>query len=305
MTVAYITHTDCLLHAASQEHPEQSARLTAIADRLSSSGLASRLQYYEAEKVERRLLERVHEPGHVFRIFTGAPGEGVSYLDPDTFMNPKSLDAAMRAAGAVVQGVDLVMAGEANAAFCAVRPPGHHAEHNRAMGFCFFNNIAVGVVHALEVHGLERIAIVDFDVHHGNGTEDIFRDDPRVLLCSSFQHYFYPFSGFDTRNDHILNLPLPAGTDGETFRKQVMEHWFSALEEFRPQMLFFSAGFDAHAEDPLGGMQLHEDDFAWITREVRTIAERHAGGRIVSTLEGGYDLSALARSVAAHIEVLL
>jgi acetoin utilization deacetylase AcuC-like enzyme len=304
VSVSLITHPICLEHEAEGYHPEQPARLTAIQQELERSGLGEGLQRYEAEPVSREQLERAHSPAHVAEVFARVPAQGVAYMDPDTFMNPRSLDAALRAAGAVVQGVDQVMGGKAGAVFCAVRPPGHHAEHRRAMGFCLFNNVAVGAAHALEEHGLERVAIVDFDVHHGNGTEDIFRDEPRVMLCSSFQHPFYPGSGGNTVSDHILNMPLAAGTDGEHYRQRVTAEWLPALDAFRPQLIFFSAGFDAHRDDPLGGLRFDESDYAWITGEVKQIAQRHAEGRMVSTLEGGYNLDALGKSVAAHIEAL-
>ena len=217
MTVALITHPDCLLHDMGEAHPEQPARIQVITDELIATGLDLILKKYLAPLVTREQLLRVHDVNYIDSIFHLAPQAGLVALDPDTFMNPYTLKAAQRAAGAAVLGVDLVMSGEVKAAFCNVRPPGHHAEKDKAMGFCFFNNVAVGVAHALDHYKLERVAIVDFDVHHGNGTENIFHNDERVLLCSSFQHPFYPFSGFDTKNDHIMNLPLPAGTTGKVF----------------------------------------------------------------------------------------
>jgi len=225
-------------------------------------------------------------------------------LDPDTWMNPHSWEAALRAAGALVLGTELVMQGMAKNAFCNVRPPGHHATRNQSMGFCLLNNVAVGVAHALEQHGLERVAIVDFDVHHGNGTEAIFRDEPRVMLCSTFQHPFYPFSGADSGSDHIVNVPLPAGTTGAAYREAFAARIRPRLEAFRPQCVFCSAGFDGHRDDDLAQFALVEADYAWITLQVMDVAARHASGRIVSVLEGGYDLSALGRSVAAHLKVL-
>jgi acetoin utilization deacetylase AcuC-like enzyme len=237
-------------------------------------------------------------------VQAAAPQHGLVYLDPDTAMNPFTLNAALRAAGAVVLATDLVLEGKLENAFCAIRPPGHHAESGRAMGFCLFNNVAVGVAHAIEKYGLKRVAIVDFDVHHGNGTEEIFHDDPRVMLCSTFQHPFYPHCGAESGNEHIINVPLPAGTDGEAFRKAVTERWLPALERFRPEMLFISAGFDAHREDDMAMFKLSEPDYAWVTQQLKDVAERHAQGRIVSVLEGGYELHALGRSVAAHIKVL-
>jgi acetoin utilization deacetylase AcuC-like enzyme len=219
-------------------------------------------------------------------------------------MNPHTLDAARHAAGGAVMAVDRVMRGEVNNAFVACRPPGHHATRNQAMGFCFFNNVAVAAAHALEAHGLARVAIVDFDVHHGNGTEAIFTDDPRVMLCSTFQHPYYPHCGADTVSEHIINVPLPAGTTGPAYREAFSAQIMPRLEAHRPQMLFFSAGFDGHREDDMAQFGLVEADYVWITEQVMGVAARHAEGRIVSLLEGGYDLSSLGRSVAAHIKTL-
>jgi acetoin utilization deacetylase AcuC-like enzyme len=288
-----------------EHHPECPARLEAIQNRLISSGLDFVLLHHDAPLATREQLCRVHDSEFVEQIFATSPAEGHVRLDPDTGMNPHSLTAALHAAGAVVHGVDLVMSGQANSAFCCVRPPGHHAERDRAMGFCLFNNIAVGAAHALEAHGLERVAIVDFDVHHGNGTEDIFRDKPNVMFCSTFQHPFYPNTGVATDTDHIVNVPLAAGAGGSEFRAAVESHWLPKLEAFAPELVLVSAGFDAHAEDDIANLRLVERDFTWVTAEIKGIADRHAGGRIVSSLEGGYNLSALGRSVAAHISALL
>jgi acetoin utilization deacetylase AcuC-like enzyme len=219
-------------------------------------------------------------------------------------MNAHTWDAALHAAGAAVLATDLVMSRQADSAFCSVRPPGHHATRNRAMGFCLFNNVAVAARHALEHHGLERVAIVDFDVHHGNGTEDIFSDDPRVLMVSTFQHPFYPYSGTEHPTPNMVNVPLPSGSGSQAFREAVTWAWLPALEAFKPQMLFFSAGFDAHVEDDMAMMRLVDADYAWVTQQIKAIADTYAEGRIVSVLEGGYNLSALARSVVAHIKVL-
>ena len=238
-------------------------------------------------------------------IFSSAEHEGVVRLDPDTLMNnPDSFRAVLRAAGASVLGVDLVMSGRQKLVFCNVRPPGHHAERMRAMGFCIFNNIAVGAAHALHEYKLERVAVLDFDVHHGNGTEDIFKDNPGVLYCSTFQHPFYPHSGADIESDHIINVTLPAGAGGAEFRTAVESYWLPVLEKFKPQLIFISAGFDAHMEDNMAGLNLLESDFAWVTTKIREIADQYASGKIVSVLEGGYALPALGRSVAAHIEAL-
>lgn len=304
MAIAYITHPDCLLHDMGSAHPECPQRLYAINDQLIASGLEPVLLHRDAPLASREQLQRVHGAAYVQQVFDRAPQEGRVFLDPDTAMNPHTLPAALRAAGAAVLGVDLVMSGEAAAAFCAVRPPGHHAERDRAMGFCIFNNVAVGAAHALAVHGLQRVAIVDFDVHHGNGTEQIFADQPRVLLCSSFQHPYYPFTGADTTSDHIVNVPLAAGTTGSEFRAAIDASWWPALDAFRPQLLLVSAGFDGHYEDDMAELNLTESDYSWVSRAIREVAERHAQGRIVSLLEGGYALHALGRSVVAHLKAL-
>ena len=304
MSVAVLSHPDCALHEMGAGHPESPLRLAAIQDQLIASGLDDLLAHHEAPLAPRPALERVHAPAYVAHLFAEAPSHGYRYIDPDTAMNPHTLNAALRAAGAGIDAVDRVMAGEIAAAFCNVRPPGHHAERERAMGFCFFNNVAVAAAHALEHHHLARVAIVDFDVHHGNGTEDIFQDDTRVLLCSSFQHPFYPYGNAESR-DHIVKMPLRSGSGSAEFRAAMREHALPALEAFAPQFVFFSAGFDAHVDDPLASLGLKEADYAWITEEVKAIAERHARGRIVSVLEGGYDLSALGRSAAAHIKAML
>jgi acetoin utilization deacetylase AcuC-like enzyme len=240
----------------------------------------------------------------VTALENAAPRNGLAHLDPDTALCPHSLTAALRAAGAAVQATDMVISGAAETAFCNIRPPGHHAERGRAMGFCVFNNVAVAAAHALAQHGLERVAIVDFDVHHGNGTEDIFRNDPRVLMVSTFQHPFYPYSGVEGRSKRMVNIPLPAYTDGTGFRRAVESHWLPALNRFQPQAIYISAGFDAHREDDMASLGLVETDYVWVTRQIRDVAEQHASGRIVSVLEGGYNLDALGRSVTAHIKVL-
>ena len=304
MATALFTHPDCTLHEMGAGHPESPQRLKAILAALQSSGLLSKLMVREAPEARREHLERVHEPGHVDLIFSSAPARGYAYLDPDTSMNPKSLSAALRAAGAVVSATDAVMSGEATNAFCAVRPPGHHATPERAMGFCLFNNVAIGAMHAIEAHGLARVAVLDFDVHHGNGTEAAFHEDPRVMLCSTFQHPYYPYSGADSGNDHIINVPLPAMTDGRGFRDAVERFWMPALEAFKPELVFVSAGFDAHKDDPLAYLKLDDEDYRWVTEQLVDVAERHAQGRVVSTLEGGYNTDALGRCVVEHVRVL-
>lgn len=304
MQTAYITHPACLKHDMGYGHPESPARLSAIEDQLIASGLYPLLQRHEAPRATPAQLARVHAAEYIRAIEAAAPQQGMAALDPDTSMNPHTLEAALHAAGAAVLATDLVMAGKVENAFCNVRPPGHHATHNRAMGFCIFNNVAVGVAHAMAQYGLQRVAIADFDVHHGNGTEDIFRDDPRVMLCSTFQHPFYPHCGADSGSDHIINVPLAARTAGEGFRAAVTDKWLPALEQFKPEMVFFSAGFDAHREDEMASLGLVEADYTWVTEQIKAVAEKHAHKRIVSTLEGGYALHALGRSATAHIKVL-
>ena len=301
---AYITHPSFLLHDMGPHHPECPDRLSAINDRLISAGLDPYLRHYSAPAATAEQLGRVHSRDYIALIEAEAPTDGLHFLDPDTAMNAHSLGAARRAAGAVVLATELVLSGECRNAFCAVRPPGHHAERDRAMGFCLFNNVAVGAAHAL-AQGLERVAIVDFDVHHGNGTEVMFTDDPRVLMISTFQHPLYPYSGLDNTAPNMVNIPLAAGTGGKGFRDAVASHWMPALERHRPEMIFISAGFDAHREDPLAGLKLVEDDYAWVTREMIGAAARYAKNRIVSTLEGGYSLSALGRSAAEHVRELI
>jgi acetoin utilization deacetylase AcuC-like enzyme len=286
-------------------HPERPERLRAIEDQLIASRLDRLIVRAEAPAATREQVLRVHDAAYLDALERASPRSGLVQIDPDTAMNPHTLEAARRAAGAAVFGTDLVVAGRAEAAFCAVRPPGHHAERARAMGFCFFNNVAVGAAHALTRHGLARVAIADFDVHHGNGTEDIFRDEPRVLMVSTFQHPFYPSSGIEGRSERMVNVPLAAGSSGKEFRAAVTEQWLPALERFAPQMLFVSAGFDAHRDDEMAMLRFLETDYAWVTQQLRSVAARHAQGRIVSVLEGGYQLGALARSVAAHLENLV
>jgi acetoin utilization deacetylase AcuC-like enzyme len=307
MTALYITHADCRLHEMGPGHPECPGRLAAIEESLRESGWLARLRSAEAPLAPAVDLERVHHKAYVEAIFKAAPSAGYRQLDPDTAMNPNSLDAARRAAGAGILAVEQVVAGQAQSAFCAVRPCGHHATPERSMGFCIFNNVAVAAAFALDKLGLERVAIVDFDVHHGNGTEDIFASPAwreRVLMTGLFQHPFYPYRGTDDPAPNMFNVPLPAGSGGEAVRAAVTQVWLPALERFRPQLLLISAGFDAHREDPLGGMALIEDDYAWMTSALRELAARHGAGRIVSMLEGGYSLPALGRSVAAHVGAL-
>jgi acetoin utilization deacetylase AcuC-like enzyme len=304
MPTAFITHGDCMKHDMGAYHPECPARLAAIDDQLIASGIAPYLAHHDAPLATVEQLARVHPDDYIEAIRAARPARGIVHLDPDTAMNPGTWDAALRAAGAAVLATDLVVKGEAESAFCSVRPPGHHATRTRAMGFCIFNNVAVGAMHALEAHGLERVAIIDFDVHHGNGTEEIFEDDERVLMASTFQHPFYPYSGTDHPARNMVNVPLQAGTGSQGFREAVERRWLPALDDFAPQMIFFSAGFDAHIEDDMAMLRFVDQDYAWVTQQVKSVADRYAGGRIVSVLEGGYALSALGRSVVQHLKVL-
>jgi acetoin utilization deacetylase AcuC-like enzyme len=303
--LALVSHPDCLLHDPGGLYPDQAIRLEAISDRIIMSGLEYVIRQYDAPLATQHQLALVHDADYVSRVFDVAPDKGRYVLDEDTVMSPGTLQAALRAAGAGILGVDLVMREQANAVFCAIRPPGHHAERGRAMGFCIFNNVAVAAGHAFSNYGIERIAIADFDVHHGNGTESIFGNDPRILFCSSFQHPFYPFTGHASDTNNLIDVPLPAGTDGKAFRRAISEHWLPGLEAFRPQLLLISAGFDAHALDDMSGLALHESDYGWITRELAAIAKRHSAGRIVSMLEGGYEPEATARSVVSHLNALI
>lgn len=304
MATAYITHPVFQLHDMGPDHPDSPRRLRSIEDRLQADGIMDFLRYHEAPLATREQLERAHTPAHIDDLAARAPDEGLLRLDPDTLMGPRTLEAAWRAAGAAVLGVDLVMRGEVDNAFCAVRPAGHHAERGGAMGFCFFGNAAVGASHAISAHGLERVAILDFDVHHGNGSEEILAEDPRVLVCSIYQHPLYPFAGAPSVPGRVVNVPMPAGTDGAAWRSAVSEYWLPAIEDFEPEFLIISAGFDGHVLDPMAQLMLTEADFAWMTEQISEIAARHASGRIVSCLEGGYDLDALGRSVAVHVRRL-
>ncbi|HEX5126779.1 MAG TPA: histone deacetylase family protein [Rhodocyclaceae bacterium] len=301
---AFITHPDCWLHTMGAGHPESPDRLSAIRDQLIASGLESVVDHYEAPEATLAQLHLAHAPEYVEALFDRVPQHGLAHLDPDTAMCPNTMRAALRAAGAGVLATDLVLEGTVRNAFCAVRPPGHHAERMRAMGFCFFNNIAVAARHAIETQGLQRVAIVDFDVHHGNGTENIFAGDERVVMVSFFQHPFYPYSGARPSAGNMHNIPLLAGSRGDAVREVVAQSWLPALTAHRPQMIFISAGFDAHYEDDMAGMGLVEADYAWITEQIRRFADRNCDGRIVSMLEGGYALSALGRSAVAHIKAL-
>ena len=303
MTTVLYSHEACAAHDPGDGHPEQPLRLKAVLSALEGAEFKG-LDRREAPRAERAQLTLAHPADYVDQTLASVPQSGRARLDSDTIVSPGSGEAALRAAGAVCAAVDAVMAGEAANAFCAVRPPGHHAEVAQAMGFCLFNNVAIGALHAREAHSCNRVAVLDFDVHHGNGTEDILANDERVLMTSFFQHPFYPYTGADNQAKNMVNVPLPAGTKGDVVRQVVDEVWLPRLLAFRPQALFISAGFDAHREDDLGQMGLVEADYAYITRKLMDVADEHAEGRVVSSLEGGYNLSALARSVGAHVKTL-
>ncbi|MDH3304154.1 MAG: histone deacetylase family protein [Gammaproteobacteria bacterium] len=305
MAIAYISHAECLRHDTGEGHPENARRISAIEDQLIATGLLDVLRYFGAPEVTSDQLLRAHARAYLDAIAAMEPESGYKRVDPDTIISAGSLQAARRAAGAVVAATDLVLNGEMESAFCSVRPPGHHAEINRAMGFCLYNNIAVGAAHALEQYGVKKLAILDFDVHHGNGTEDIFKDDHRVLFCSTFQHPFYPYTALLEPADNRVNVPLQAGAGSKEFRAAVTDRWLPALDKFSPEMVFVSAGFDAHRDDEMSQVNLTDADFTWVTERIVEVASKSASGRIVSTLEGGYELRSLARCVESHIRVLM
>lgn len=305
LPTAYISHPDCQKHDTGENHPENALRLSAIEDRLLASGLFDVLDHVDAPEVTEEQLLRVHTRHHLETVRSFVPASGYGHIDADTVVSADSLLAAHRAAGAVVAAVDLVAGGKMQSAFCGIRPPGHHAESDRAMGFCLFNNIAVGAAHAMEAHGLERVAIVDFDVHHGNGTEEIFRNDDRVLFCSTFQHPFYPFTPLLDNAVNRVNVPLEATAKSTEFRAAVSDHWLPALAQFQPDAVFVSAGFDAHKDDDMSNVSLTDADFHWVTEQIVEVAAAFASGRIISALEGGYERNSLARCVDLHVRVLM
>lgn len=298
------THPACLLHSNGEGHPESPARLATVLDGLRNAGLRG-VEWCEAHAATRAQLRLVHDSRHIAHILD-TPVHEHRVLDEDTAMNAHSAEAALRAAGAACDAVDAVMQGECERAFCAVRPPGHHATPDQAMGFCLFNSAAIAARYAIERHFLERVAIVDFDVHHGNGTQACFEEEPRVMYLSTHERGIYPHTGLQWERGvgNIHNVPLPHGTDSEHFRATWREVLLPELDDFRPQLLLISAGFDAHHADPLANMRLESDDFAWITRELLAIAQRHGRGRVVSLLEGGYNLAALRESAVAHVREL-
>lgn len=305
MAITFISHPSCHRHLAGTDHPEQPARLSAINDQLIRSGMEFIVQQRDATPASKSDLYRAHSKLYVDEIYAKAPTDGYIWLDPDTQMMQHSLDAALHAAGAGINAVDLVLQQPNQQAFCSIRPPGHHATRSQAMGFCIFNNVAIAALHAIEQHGLERVAIVDFDVHHGNGTEDIVAGDERVLFCSSFQFPLYPNTGEVPQGDNIENLPLPALCKPALWREQIKQHWLPRLNAFKPQLILVSAGFDGHREDDMAQFLLTEEDYHWIAQQLKQLADAHCQGRIVAVLEGGYALSALGRSVVAFLKGLM
>ncbi len=307
MTTELYSHPVCIDHDAGASHPERPDRLRAVIKSLSADSFGG-LVRRQAPKAGISDLELVHSATHVEDIFSRVPDSGHARVDADTAMSPKSGEAALRAAGAVTAAVDAVLNGRADNAFCAIRPPGHHAEPDRAMGFCLFNNIAIGARHAQVSGGARRVAVVDFDVHHGNGTQAAFQDRQELFYASSHQSPCYPGTGLESetgRYDNIVNVPLPPGSGSESFRVAYDQRILPALRAWRPDFLLISAGFDGHARDPLAQLNLHRDDFAWVTRQLLAVADDCCGGRVVSVLEGGYDLTALAAGVAVHVEALM
>ncbi|MFT5225719.1 MAG: acetoin utilization deacetylase AcuC-like enzyme [Polaribacter sp.] len=324
MVVGIISHVLCSEHDMGESHPECPARLTSIEKHLGlagldEAGLDKTVENIEAVSIPKALLSLAHDDVYIDYVFDNSPNDGLFPLDLDTTMTPSTLAAALLSAGAAVQAVDLVMENKVTAVFCATRPPGHHAERNKAMGFCFFNNVAIAAAYAKQKYQLKKIAIVDFDVHHGNGTEDIVSGQPGVLFCSTFQHPFYPFSGVSDGvanggNDadghgetasNVINTPLSANAGSAEFRQAIRDHWLPALNQFKPEMIIISAGFDAHAEDDMSQVQLYDEDYRWVTDELKFVADQYCQGRMVSVLEGGYNLEALGRSVVAHIQGLI
>jgi acetoin utilization deacetylase AcuC-like enzyme len=312
MPVTIFSHPDCSAHNMGEDHPESPARIDAILDHLIASGVAQLVKQVTASPIEKDLLELAHTRYYIDSIYNSSPSSGTFELDPDTRMNPFSLDAALLSAGAAINAVDLVMSNLSSApednqtsAFCMTRPPGHHAERDKAMGFCLFNNIAIAAIYAQQKYKLAKVAVVDFDVHHGNGTQEILADKKGFLFCSTFEHPLYPNSGTEAHPPHIINSPLAPNTNGAYFREVVKRDWLPALVKFKPDIIFISAGFDAHIEDSISNVQLTENDYLWVTQQIMQVAAQYSKGRVVSVLEGGYCLSALGRSVVAHIKGML
>lgn len=304
LTTAFISHPDTLLHIMDGSHPESPARITVIKNAVLASSLKQKLNFYDAPEASKTQLKRVHTDAYVEHIFKIAPLAGLVRLDADTSMGPMSLSAALNASGAVVLATDLVLNGNVDNAFCCVRPPGHHAGKANSAGFCIFNHVAVGVAHALSYKNIKRVAIFDIDVHHGDGTEDIFKDNPNVMLCSTFQHPFYPHSGANSRSQNMINVPMPAQSNGEDFKKVFNTIFKPAVDAFKPDIVFISAGFDAHVNDPLADCALTTQDYSWISQFIKNIVKNHCQNRLISSLEGGYHLPSLSESALAHVEIL-
>ncbi|WP_448566634.1 histone deacetylase family protein [Thalassotalea ganghwensis] len=305
MTVGVFSHPKCSAHDMGNHHPESPIRLAAIQDQLIRSGLEFVVQQFDATPIEPSLLTLAHCPNYIDSIIKNAPNEGTYKIDDDTVMMPATLSAALYSAGAAINAVDKVMLGELTSAFCATRPPGHHAEYDKGMGFCIFNNVAIAAAYVKQKYQLDRVAIIDFDVHHGNGTENIIKDKSGYLFCSSYQDPFYPFNVNANFTPPIINTPLNATAKGEEFREAVSQYWLPALAEFQPEFIFISAGFDAHLEDEMSSVSLVESDYRWVTDQIKVIADSFAKGRMVSVLEGGYAPSALGRSVVEHLKGLI
>ncbi len=308
MSVAYFTHPSSTQHEMGSHHPECPDRVRVINDHLRANGLLDFMREETAPAATREVILRAHSAGLLDQLEEISPQHGYAGIDGDTTMNPHTMSAVLHAVGAAVRAVDLVCTGEVRRAFCNIRPPGHHAERNRAMGFCFLNSAAIAVLHALEAHGLKRVALVDFDVHHGNGSEDILVEEcnaGRVLMVSTFQHHLYPGTGDRPMADNMVNVPLTAYTKGDAMRAAVTDRWLPALHEFQPELIVISAGFDAHRDDDLASLGWVEADYRWLTQQLVAVANQYSNGCIVSTLEGGYSLGALARSVGEHVKVLI
>lgn len=305
MITSYITHPQCDLHHMGPEHPESPKRLETIRAHMSLAGVLQQTMQSESTPASDEQLARVHPLRHIHALDKCIPEHGLTNLDNETFLNPHSIEAARLASGAVVRGVNQVFRHQADNVFCAVRPPGHHAEATEAMGFCFYNNVAVGAAHAKAHHGVRRIAILDFDVHQCNGTIDIFANDPEVLVCTSYQYPFYPWRHLHSDAENVICTPLDAGCDSRTFRQAIERDWLPALQAHRPELILVSAGFDAHREDPMGDLCLEDEDYHWVTTLAMDVARSYANHRLVSVLEGGYDLKALGRSATAHVQALL
>jgi len=304
MTTGFFSHDDCMKHNMGAEHPESPERLAAIISYLADTGLEQDLDWVRPDEATRDQLLTVHPERYLHQLDLMQPTRGRVYTDPDTAMMPDTLRAARLAAGASIEAVDMVLSSQLTNAFVCARPPGHHAERSKSMGFCFYNNIALAATRALTFHHLERVAIIDFDVHQGNGTVDIVGGDERILMCSSFQHPFYPHSHVHRQAENIINTPIQAGASADEYRKTVEAAWLKRLQDFRPQLVLISAGFDGHRLDPMAELNLEVDDYRWLTEMITSIAADSANDRIISTLEGGYHLKALVESVNAHLEVL-